>query len=64
MKTHENTIRIGLQMFGAVVLYFLIMKMFEWEKITELRFFNILIVAYFTNKLARRNSESKWDLGI
>lgn len=63
MKSQENTIRIGLQMFGAVVLYFLIMKLFEWEKITELRFFNILIVAYFTNKLARRNSESKMKSG-
>lgn len=63
MKTQENTIRIGLQMFGAVVAYFLLMKLFELEKFTELRFFNILIVAYFTNKLARLNASSKEVIG-
>lgn len=63
MKTQENTIRIGLQMFAAVVAYFLLMKLFEFEKITELRFFNILIVAYFTNKLARLNTWNKGGIG-
>jgi len=59
MKTQVNTIRIGLQMFFAVVAYFLLMKLFELEQITELRFFNIIIVGYFSIKLARLNSWNK-----
>lgn len=63
MKTQTNTIRYGLQMFAAVVAYFLFMKIFGLEKVTELRFFNIIIIAYFTNALARKNAERLVDIG-
>jgi len=63
MKTQINTIRYGLQMFIAVVAYFFLMKLFNLEKVTELRFFNILIIAYFTYALARKNAERVVDVG-
>lgn len=63
MNTQRNTIRHGLQMFIAVVIYFFLMKLFELEKVTELRAFNIFIIAYFTNRLASKNASRIIDIG-
>lgn len=64
MKKKDYTLRIAFQLFLAIVGFFILMKLFGLEKVTELRFFNILIVAFFTNRLARLNSiESEKPVG-
>mgnify|MGYP006143697019 CR=1 FL=1 len=53
MKKQDYTLRIGLSMFAVIVAFFFLMKILGLEHITELRFFNIVIVAYFSNRLAK-----------
>jgi len=56
MKTNaetKTTIRFGIYMFLTMVLFFFLMKLVGLEKVTELRLFNIVIAAYFSNQLAR-----------
>lgn len=51
----KNTVKIGLFMFITIVAFFLATKLLGWEKYTELRLFNIVIVLYFSNRLAYLN---------
>ncbi len=53
MKKHDYTIRIAFQMFLSIAAFFVLMKLFGLEHITELRFLNILIVAFFSSRLAK-----------
>lgn len=53
MKKHDYTIRIAFQMFLSIAAFFILMKLFGLEHITELRFLNIVIVAFFSNRLAK-----------
>lgn len=52
MRKKDYTIRIGLQTFAAIAAFFFLMRAFGLDHVTELRFFNILIVAFFSNRLA------------
>jgi len=56
MRTSKrNTILYGIYGFLAVGAYFLLMKLFGLENVTELRLFNIVILVLMTNFLARKN---------
>ena len=61
MNTRSLSVRYGLYSFAAIVLLFLIIKLFSLEHVTYLRFLNVLIVIYFTNSLARRNHRNNAD---
>lgn len=55
MENHSNTFRIGIYTFLAIVAFFFVIKMARLEQYTELRLFNIVIVLYFSNRLAYLN---------
>lgn len=56
MKTvQRNTILYGIYGFLGIAAYFLLMKLFGLENVTELRLFNIAIIIISTNLLARKN---------
>jgi len=55
MEKNNNTFRIGIYMFLSVVAFFFATKLIGWEQYTELRLFNIVIVVYFSNRLAYLN---------
>lgn len=55
MKVRSFTYRYALIIFIAFVAFFFILKLLGWEKITELRLLNLVIAAYFSNKLAKKN---------
>lgn len=53
MKKRNYSLKFGLQMFLSIAGFFVLMKVLNLESVTELRYLNILIVAYFSNKLAK-----------
>jgi hypothetical protein len=55
MENLSRTIKFGIYSFLGIAAFFLIMKLFGLEHLTWLRAFNILIVLYFSNRLARLN---------
>lgn len=55
MKKRNYTIRFGIYMFLSMVALFFLMKLFGLEKITELRLLNVVIAAFFSNRLAQNN---------
>lgn len=55
MKKNNYTLRIGIYMFLAIVAFFFVTKITGLEKYTELRLFNIVIILYFSNRLAYLN---------
>jgi len=57
MKKQDYTIKIGVYMFASIVAFFLLMKLLGLEDITELRFLNIVIIAFFSNRLAKLSVE-------
>jgi hypothetical protein len=63
MKKKNHTISIGVYMFLAIAVFFLAMKLFGLEQYSELRLLNILIVLYFTNKLALLNYIEDSEIG-
>lgn len=56
MKAKNNTILFAVYMFISMVALFFIMKLFGWEKISELRLLNVFIVAFFSYRLAKLNA--------
>ncbi len=58
MKPKNHTVIYGIYMFISMIAFFFLMKLFGWEKITELRLLNVVIVAYFSYRLAKINSFS------
>ncbi len=48
-------VRYGIYGIVAIASYFLLMKLFGLERIAVLRFFNLVIVVWLTNRLAKRN---------
>lgn len=56
MKAKNNTILFAVYMFISMVTLFFIMKLFGWEKISELRLLNVFIVAFFSYRLAKINA--------
>ena len=59
MKKQDYTIRIGVYMFASIAAFFLLMKLVGLEDVTELRFLNILIIAIFSNRLAKLSVEDQ-----
>lgn len=59
MKNLFNTksFRYGVEMFLAIGVYFLALYALDLADITELRYFNLVIVIYFLNSLARSNAK-------
>jgi len=55
MKLLQPTVRYGLYSFIGIAVFFLLMRVLGLENIIALRALNILIVIYFSNKLARLN---------
>lgn len=55
MKKRNLTLRFGIYMFVSIVALFFLMKLFGVEQVTELRLLNIVIAAWFSNKLALAN---------
>ena len=54
-NNNNNTFRIGIYMFLTIVAFFFVTKIAGLEQYTELRLFNIFIILYFSNRLARLN---------
>ncbi|MES2589440.1 MAG: hypothetical protein V4622_10700 [Bacteroidota bacterium] len=63
MKTNSNTLNFGIYSFVGIASFFLIMKLFGLEEYAGLRIFNIFIIVYFTNRLARKNIQDQSDIG-
>ena len=53
------TVKYGLLIFAGMAGLFLLMKSLNLEKQTELRFFNIFIIAYFSSRLGKKLTEEK-----
>ncbi|MNJ86144.1 hypothetical protein D3C87_36310 [compost metagenome] len=54
-------VRYGLYSFAGIAALFLIVKLFSLENVGYLRFLNVLIVLFFTNRLAKRNRQVEKD---
>lgn len=61
MNTRSQSVRYGLYSFAGIVALFLLTKLFSLEHITFLRFLNILIIIFFTNRLAKQNHKNNVD---
>lgn len=55
MKHQSNTLRYGLKMFAGIGLFFILTNLLGLGKITELRAVNLVIILYFTSRLALEN---------
>jgi hypothetical protein len=62
MDKNQQTIRTGIYSFIGIALFFLLMKLFGWEDVAFLRVFNLVIVVYMTNRLAKRNFIDDHDI--
>lgn len=61
MNTKYQHVRYGLYSFAGIAALFLIMKLFSLENVGYLRFLNVFIVFYFTNRLAKKNRQLDAD---
>lgn len=61
MNTKYQHVRYGLYSFACIAVLFLIMKLFSLENVGYLRFLNVFIVFYFTNRLAKKNRQLDAD---
>lgn len=61
-KNHQQTIRTGIYSFIGIALFFLLMKLFGWEDVPYLRIFNLVIVVYMSNRLAKMNFVQDHDI--
>jgi hypothetical protein len=59
MKRMNFTVKYGLLIFAGMAALFLLMKALNLEKQTELRFFNVFIVAYFSSRMGEKLTEDK-----
>lgn len=55
MDNLRLVLRYGIYGFVGVASFFLLMKLFGLERVAVLRFFNLVIVVWLSNRLARRN---------
>ena len=55
-------LKYGLLIFAFIAIYFLLMKLFNMENIKELRLLNIIIVIFFTVRMAREIKMSQEGL--
>lgn len=61
MDTRSQSVRYGLYSFAGIVALFLLTKLFSLEHVTFLRFLNIGIIIFFTNRLAKQNHRNNVD---
>jgi hypothetical protein len=61
MNIRNRSILYGLYSFAGIAILFLIMKLFSLENVGYLRFLNVFIVFYFTNRLAKKNRQYEVD---
>lgn len=62
MERHLFTVRYGLYSFAGIATLFLLMKLFGLENVTYLRLLNLVIVLFFSNRLAKINHRFNKDL--
>jgi hypothetical protein len=55
MDKNHHTIKTGIYSYIGIALFFLLMKLFGLEDVSYLRLFNLVIVVYMTNRLAKTN---------
>ncbi|MCE3296864.1 MAG: hypothetical protein K0R65_2578 [Crocinitomicaceae bacterium] len=58
----QNTLRYAIYSVLAIAAFFLLMKLVGMENVAGLRVFNLVIVVYFMNRLARKNLMDDPDL--
>ncbi|WP_343632147.1 hypothetical protein [Fluviicola sp.] len=61
MYNRSQSVRFGLYSFAGIVILFLLTKLFSLEHVTALRFLNVAIIIFFTNRLARKNHQNNVD---
>ncbi|WP_341908370.1 hypothetical protein [Fluviicola taffensis] len=61
MNIRNRSLVYGLYSFAGIALLFLIMKLFSLENNGYLRFLNVFIVFFFTNRLAKKNRQLEPD---
>lgn len=61
MKLQSPIVLTGLYSYAGIALLFLILKIAGLESQTWLRFLNLVIVVYFTNRLARHLHDTRID---
>lgn len=61
MNTRSQSIRYGLYSFAGIVILFLLTKLLSLEHVTILRFLNLGIIIFFTNRLAKKNHKNQVD---
>lgn len=61
MKNIHPSIRYGAYSFIGIGIFFLLMKGFGLENVAFLRAFNLLIVFYFSNRLARIQAQENTE---
>lgn len=61
MNIRNRSLVYGLYSFAGIAILFLIMKLFSLENNGYLRFLNVFIVFFFTNRLAKRNRQLEPD---
>ena len=61
MSIRNRSIKYGLYSFAGIAILFLIMKLFSLENNGYLRFLNVFIVFFFTNRLAKKNRQLEAD---
>lgn len=57
----SKSVRYGVKMFLAIGIFFLILYALGLGDVAELRYFNLLFVIYFSNKLAKTNATEPKD---
>jgi len=61
MNIRNRSLVYGLYSFAGIAILFLIMKLFSLENNGYLRFLNVFIVFFFTNRLAKKNRQLESD---
>lgn len=61
MNIRNRSLVYGLYSFAGIAILFLIMKLFSLENNGYLRFLNVFIVFFFTNRLAKKNRQLEPD---
>ena len=61
MNIRNRSLVYGLNSFAGIAILFLIMKLFSLENVGYLRFLNVFIVFFFTNRLAKKNRQIETD---
>ena len=58
----SKSIEYGVKMFIAIGIFFLALYALGLAGINELRYFNLVLVIYFSNKLAKKNATETDDM--